>query len=409
MTDSSPTPPKDSQPERLAPDRRDFLAARALRDQLAEAVTRNSQSAESEPGPAPGLEPAEQWLQHFSHRAMAANFQVFLNLGQYPAAPARVLEGFSLVDQLEDRFSIFRSHSELSRVNLFASQTEVPVEADLFLLLELAEQLFVDTGGAFDIATTPLSRAWNFLSRAPRVPSAEVIATALRQSGQSHIVLNPETRSVRFRQPGVELNLHSLGKGFAVRRLAELLNEAGVSDFLIHGGQSSVLAGGDCLPVDPAGGGWRVGLTHPILPEQRLAEIRLLNQAIGTSGSARQGLVHQGQRLGHILDPRTGWPASHWLSTTVLHSDPTLADALATAFFVMSEEEICTYCEYHPEVSAINFRQLGSSSRMELRLFRYSKDVLELNPAFNYLSPQEVLPASATPGPKSGSTEPPSP
>jgi thiamine biosynthesis lipoprotein len=388
-----------SQPTGPDPDRRDFLTARPIREQVASQVS-ELESSESEQHKfrltrARGA--AECWLQHFTHRAMACDFQVFLNLGQDPQGPEAVLEAFALVDELEDRFSIFRGHSELTRVNQFAAQIDVPVESDLFGLLQMAETLHEETAGAFDISTTALSKAWNFFSRQPAVPSADAIAAALKNVGQKNLQLDPEQRSVRFSKPGIELNLHSIGKGFAVRRMAEHLQQRGLHDFVIHGGQSSVLAIGDCLPRETEQGGWRIGLTHPVFPEKRLGEFLLTNRAIGTSGSARQGLVHRGQRLGHILDPRTGWPANHWLSTTVLHPDPTHADALATAFYVMSEAEIIDYCRSRPDLAALNIRSLGNSRQIELRLFRVDPQQLQLAEPFANLPRAVVMAGDDSP------------
>ena len=387
---------KSSSPD---PDRREFLTARPLRDQVASQTSEleSSVSGRENFGPTDSSGPAEHWLQHFTHRAMACDFQVFLNLGQDPQGPDAVMEAFALVDELEDRFSIFRGHSELTRVNQFAAEIDVPVESDLFGLLQLAEELHARTGGAFDISTTALSKAWNFFSRQPAVPSAEVIAAALEKVGQKNLRLDPEQRSVRFNKHGIELNLHSIGKGFAVRRMAEHLQQRGLRDFAIHGGQSSVLAVGDCLPREAGQGGWRIGLTHPVFPEKRLGEFLLANRAIGTSGSARQGLVHRGQRLGHILDPRTGWPANQWLSTTVLHPDPTHADALATAFYVMTEAEIIDYCRSRPELAAMNIRSLGNSGQIELRLIRVDRQHLQLAEPFANLPCEVVLAAAEAP------------
>jgi thiamine biosynthesis lipoprotein len=84
-----------------------------------------------------------------------------------------------------------------------------------------------------------------------------------------------------------------------------------------------------------------------------LAEVYLRNQALGTSGTARQGFYHQGKRYGHIIDPRTGWPSDRYLSTTAISPSAAVSDALATAFFVMPLESVKTYCDNHPEVSAI--------------------------------------------------------
>jgi thiamine biosynthesis lipoprotein len=102
--------------------------------------------------------------------------------------------------------------------------------------------------------------------------------------------------------------------------------------------------------------GWTVGLSHPTLPAVRLAEFTLRNQALGTSGTGRQGFFHHGKRYGHIIDPRSGWPPTHTLSSTVIAESTARADALATAFFVMSIEEISDFCSKHPEIGAVIVR-----------------------------------------------------
>ena len=161
------------------------------------------------------------------------------------------------------------------------------------------------------------------------------------------------------------LNLGGIGKGHALDRVTELFSQQGLENYIVHGGQSSVFASGNAtetgtnpLPPNteskPASQlGWTVGITHPTLPGQRFAEVYLYNQALGTSGSARQGFYHQGKKYGHIIDPRTGWPAASYLSTTVISKSAAISDALATAFFVMPLESIQSYCDRNPDVSAI--------------------------------------------------------
>ena len=151
----------------------------------------------------------------------------------------------------------------------------------------------------------------------------------------------------------MEINLNAIGKGYAVDRCGELLRAAGVEDFLIHGGQSSVLAGGSRAGADADARGWSVALKHPLKPQQRLAEIWLRNRALGMSGSGVQFFHHQGRRYGHVLDPRTGWPAEGVLSATGLLPSAALADAVSTACFVMGREGVEEYCRNHTDVSAI--------------------------------------------------------
>jgi thiamine biosynthesis lipoprotein len=79
----------------------------------------------------------------------------------------------------------------------------------------------------------------------------------------------------------------------------------------------------------------------------------LRDQALGTSAATFRHLEYQGRRLGHILDPRTGWPAEGVASASVIAPNGALADALATAFFILGVDAARRYCELHPEVEAV--------------------------------------------------------
>jgi thiamine biosynthesis lipoprotein len=174
------------------------------------------------------------------------------------------------------------------------------------------------------------------------------------------------------------LNLGAIGKGHALDRCGELLAEAGVENYVCHGGQSSILARGSHASTREAGGGWTVGVGHPLRPGKRLAEIRLRDRAIGTSGSATQFFRHQGKRYGHILDPRTGWPAEGVLSATVLAPTAALADALATAFYILGVERSFDFCRAHPEISALLVTPGRGSGAIEVQAHGLSDDELSL-------------------------------
>jgi thiamine biosynthesis lipoprotein len=166
-----------------------------------------------------------------------------------------------------------------------------------------------------------------------------------------HVALDKERKTVAFRQPDVSVNFNSMGKGYALDRMAELLAERSVDDYLLHGGKSSVLARGDQPGYE--GEGWTVGLRHPLRPAERLAEFQLHDRSLSTSGSGTQFFIRRGQRYGHILDPRTGRPAEGLYSATVIAPTACAADALSTAFYVMGPEKVGEYCSARPDISAL--------------------------------------------------------
>ena len=299
----------------------------------------------------------QPYLIRVSRPAMACDFEICLRAGQYPQGTEVALEALDLVGQLEDQMSVFRSHSELSRINLTAAQQPVEVEPRLFALLKLAMQVCEETGGAYDITAGPLWELWGFARRQGDIPEAERLEEARRHVGSRLVELDDRRGTIRFLDPGVRLNLGSIGKGYALDRCSEKLLEAGIDDFLIHGGQSSVLAHGSQGP-DPASGladatGWAVGISDPLRLRQRLDEVRLCNRALGTSGAQFQSFRHEGRRYGHILDPRSGWPAQGVLSATVVAPTAALADALSTAFYVLGPTAALDYCRQHPEIAAL--------------------------------------------------------
>jgi thiamine biosynthesis lipoprotein len=324
-------------------DRRDFLQP----EQIARAAGQMLGALHETPAPRPA---DEITLLRFGRRAMAATFEVFLSIA-VPDAMSLAEAALDEVARLEEQLTVFHDHSEVSRLNRNAYHSPVVVEERLFRLLGLSARLHQETSGAFDITTGALTRAWGFYRRQGRLPSPEERAAAKEQVGMTHVALDAERRSVRYRRPGLEVNLGSIGKGYALDRAAEILRDhCGVSSALLHGGQSSVLA----IGTEPGSGrGWPVGIRHPWKRDQRLAVVRLRDRGLATSGATFQHLEYNGRKLGHILDPRTGWPAEGMASATVIAPSAAEADALSTAFFILGAEAACAYCESHPGIAAV--------------------------------------------------------
>ncbi len=269
---------------------------------------------------------------------MACRFEVVFNAGEVENATEIGVDVLDLVEQIESRITVYRDASELARLNTTAAAGWQPVSPDLFALLLHARDLATLTAGAFDCASGALTRAWGFLERRGRTPSADELAAARACSGLPLVEFDEEGRRVRFARPGVELNLGAIGKGWAIDRAMGGLRLAGVPSVLVHGGQSSVRAVGVQGPSTPGRRGWAVGLRDPLRPGRRLATITLDDRALGTSGSGTQFFVERGRRLGHILDPRSGRPADAGvISATVLAPEAADADALSTALYVLGE------------------------------------------------------------------------
>jgi thiamine biosynthesis lipoprotein len=288
---------------------------------------------------------SDHWI-HVHRTAMACRFEVILpgEAARHVDAARRALDE---ADRLEASLTVFRDSSDLVRVNRTAATTPAEVDEQLFDLLRLCGLLSAQTGGAFDITSTPLSRCWGFLYRDGRLPSEAEIDQARRVVGMHRIELDPRSRTVRFRVPGMELNLGSIGKGYALDCMAALLERRGVRNALLSAGGSSIVA------IGGARSGWPIDLRSPLVTRDRLARVRLTGGALATSGAGEQFVIVNGERYGHVLDPRTGWPARGVLSATVITKAAAVADALSTALLVGGAELAARYCDDHPDTLAI--------------------------------------------------------
>ena len=363
--------------------RRQFLKGRAVIDAV------EAQISGAEPLHAPAVPDAHldsdadrtaagrqsAYMEHYSKPAMACQFELLFNMHQYPTAGIVAGDVFQLLDELEDQMTVYRDHSEISRLNEQAFLGEVRVEEQLYGLLKRARKIWEATSGAFDVTSGQLSALWGFEQRSGSIPSDAAIKETLSCVGTDNLSFNDDLHGIRFATDGVKINLGGIGKGYAIDRMASMLRMNGIQDFAIHGGQSSVLCGGDYLTNNgTSGAGWPIGLSHPVLPEVRLAHFNLRDRALGTSGSGRQGFFHQGKRYGHIIDARTGWPTDHFLSTTVISPSAARSDALATAFFVMELPAIEAYCREHTDVSAVLISGDPAAGRSEVDLVWFNLD-----------------------------------
>lgn len=288
--------------------------------------------------------PTEECWLHVNRKAMACRFEVTLPMST-ECGVSIASEALDQVEEIEKQLSIFKDESAVSLLNRHAASSAFRVDRPLFDLLSLCKELHDETEGAFDITSGPLTRCWGFLKREGRLPSNNEIENATKLIGSGNLMLDAATSTVQFKQPGVEINLGSIGKGYALDVVSENFKNAN-EPALLSAGASSFLATG-------AQRAWLVGIRHPRSKQKRLASVRLRECAMSTSGSEEQFFESNGRRFGHIIDSRTGWPAEKVSSVTVVADSAARSDALATAFFVGGRELAERYCKKRNNVLAI--------------------------------------------------------
>jgi len=255
------------------------------------------------------------------------------------------------VERIEQLLSFYRDDSDLAAMNATASLGPVRVDPRLFEILRRAQELWSATGGAFDPTIGPLLRAWGFVGNSGSMPSAREIESARSIVGMQHVSLDSEVLTVHFERPGVELEFGAIGKGFAIERAVELLrDEFGIKSALFHGGTSTIYA----LGAPPNASAWTVAVQRPYAPARDAAiNMSLCNRAVSVSAPHGKWFQQDGRRYGHVLDPRTGYPAAGSVLAVVATESATESDALSTALLVLGEPGIAPIRALRPDCFAL--------------------------------------------------------
>ncbi|MBN4046753.1 FAD:protein FMN transferase [bacterium AH-315-P07] len=289
---------------------------------------------------------------HFVHQAMGTEFtfMVCLRPGDVGRADVSgiVQKAFDEIDLLERQISSWNRFSDTSEVNRFGSVRPVEVRYDAFELFQFSAQMYVQTQGVFDITVGPLIDLRREALKQSRDPDPEEIAKVLQRIGMDQVVLDPEKRSVFFKKPGMRVSFGGIGKGLALDHAAKILRDFGITNALLNGGRSSMLA----LGAPPGKQFWKIGLRNPYNDFESLDFIDLRDQALSTSACYNELARVKGKPC-EIYDPRTGNTAKGLWSATVIAQSGMQTDALSTAFYIVGMDGVRDYCADHPEVYAI--------------------------------------------------------
>ncbi len=245
---------------------------------------------------------------------------------------ALIGEVFAEMRRLEAIFSDRVPTSAVCRVNASAGLQPVGVPAELIDVLLTAQLVARASEGAFDPTWAPLAPLWAVDAVDFLVPSAGEVERARCLVGHRDLVVDEGSRTAFLRRPGMRLGLGGVAKAAIAERGARFALELGATAVMVD-------AGGDIVTRSVCGTrAWRVGVRAPGPSRRLLASFELRDEAVATSGDDERCCEMAGRRYHHLLDPRTGWPAGRCRSATVVAANGALADALATALFVMGAE-----------------------------------------------------------------------
>lgn len=252
----------------------------------------------------------------------------------------------SLLSEISKELSVFDSTSAVSQIN----RNEVTkLSREFIYIYNIAQRISKETNGAFDITIGPLVNLWGFGPNEEREITQKEIDSVKNFVGYQKLTIKDGL--LLKSDARIELNFNAVAKGYAVDRVADLLQKRGHSDCIIEIGGEVVARGSRYKKP------WRVGIQVPTKEKDGEIESRyiflLQNRAVATSGNYRNYHEINGNRFSHIINPQTGLAEqSNLLSVTVIADDCTTADAYATAFMVMGMEASKIYLTKHPEYAA---------------------------------------------------------
>lgn len=281
----------------------------------------------------PLLVSAQDFLKKRTVKLMGSRFDISVVSSSEEQANTFIEEAITEINRIEKMISSWDSSSQTSLINKNAGIKPTRVDGELYQLIERCLQLSKITDGAFDISYASIDKVWYFDKPMTKLPSQESIENSVRKVGYQNILLDPEGQTVFLKLKGMKIGFGGIGKGYAADKARTLLKKKGATGGIIN-------ASGDLTTwgTQPDEKDWTVGITNPLNKNKVFSWFPVKNAAVATSGNYEKFVTFDKKRYSHIIDPRSGYPASGLVSVTVFAESAELCDALATAVFIMGKD-----------------------------------------------------------------------
>ena len=280
------------------------------------------------PAPALAAPPLHTYTRAEHHMGSRFTFTV---VAADSATGQRALRAaFAEVGRLDHLLSFWDSASVVTQINRLAGVRPVAVDAETFALFQRTRRLGQLSRGAFDITFASADKLYKFDRQAhPALPDSAAVRASVRRIGYQKIRLDSVARTVGLPERGMRLNLAGILQGYAIRRARQVLTGYALGGGLLNG-SGDIL----CWGRQADGSRWRVAIGDPDHPRSIAAWVDVTDVAVVTAGNYEQFFTVGGRVYGHILDPRTGYPATGLRSVTIVCPDVELADGLDEIVFV---------------------------------------------------------------------------
>lgn len=285
----------------------------------------------------------------YAYSAVLMGSPILLKL--FDDNPTLARHVFQLIKQQENLFTVNRAESEVMSINHAAGRHPVIVSEAVFALINVAHAVSLLPDSAFNFTIGPVVKRWKIGFQGRAVPPALEIASLLKLTDPHQVVLNPADRSVFLQQPGMEIDLGAIAKGYIADRVQAFLRQQGVQQALINLGGNVQTLGSP--PHEPQG--WGIGLKKPFgRDDELLGVLQVQGKSVVTSGIYERYFELDGRCWHHIFDPQTGYPLDNELLSVTVISDRSIdGDIYTTLLYGMGVEQGLAYLADQPDIDAV--------------------------------------------------------
>jgi thiamine biosynthesis lipoprotein len=270
--------------------------------------------------------------------AMGTVIEITLIADDEEAANKASLQAFQEIKRIETLMSPWLDSSDVTRINRSAGKERVKVSPETFEVIQKAQEISELSEGGFDITIGPLTELWRKAREKKIPPPVEDVKEKLGLVNFKNIEMDQEGK-VFLKKKDMAIDLSGIAKGYAVDRVFELLKSLGYRNLIVNAGGD--LRVGGLKNNQP----WSIGIQNPRESKNILARISVSDMAVATSGDYEKFFIYEGKRYHHIFNPKDGFPTDDCQSVTVLCKEGMIADALATAVFVLGAEKGYSLCQ----------------------------------------------------------------
>lgn len=304
-------------------------------------------------------------------KLMGSRFDITMVAKDIPTANAYIDTAVAEISRIENLISEWMPQTQVSEINRNAGIKPVVVDQELFDLTQRAIGFSKLTDGAFDISFAAADKIWKYDGSMTTLPSPEEVKESVKKIGYQNIILDKEHRTIFLKLPGMKIGFGSIGKGYAADKTKDLMMQKGVIAGIIN-------ASGDMNTwgKQPDGKEWTIGITNPKNKERVFAVFPLTDGAVVTSGSYEKYIEIDKKRYSHIIDPRTGYPASGLSSVTVFAKSAEMANGISTSVMVLGKEVGMNLINQIPQISAVIVTDNGKiyySNNLDHKKFKKTK------------------------------------